>query len=196
MAKKRKKAGKKIIHLSDAHVGYKDLSRKLEDIVTKIIFMKEPASDYVIVHTGDIVENAAKKGSYDKAKAHLNRLKDAGFTVLVVPGNHDYGTGIIANKKYVKRFKDCFYGNTNLNYPKLDVKKNIAFIGLDSMEAEIGTVDRLSAEGELGKPQLKRLAVILKKDKVKKCDYRVLYLHHHPFHYIPNYAIKRFKRVR
>lgn len=131
-----------------------------------------------------------KKGIYDEAKTHLNRLKDAGFTVLVIPGNHDYGTGIIANKKYVKQFKDCFYGNTNLNYPKLDIIKNIAFIGLDSMEAEIGTLDRLSAEGELGKPQLERLAEILKKDKVIKCDYRVVYLHHHPFHFILTMQLK------
>ena len=51
---------KKIIHLSDLHIGFngQDLKRRLEAIVQSIIFVKESAKDYVIVLTGDLVEKA------------------------------------------------------------------------------------------------------------------------------------------
>jgi predicted MPP superfamily phosphohydrolase len=44
---------KKIIHLSDLHVGYNDCGAKLEQLVTEIIEQHQPASNYVIVITGD-----------------------------------------------------------------------------------------------------------------------------------------------
>ena len=173
---------KKIIHLSDTHVGYEDLVTKFGDIVTRIIFTKNPADNYVVVVTGDIVDDATRKGSYHEASAHLNRLKDAGFFVLVVPGNHDYGTGNLGHSKYINLFKKHFYGKATISYPKLDIIDTIAFIGLDSMAEEVHWYDRLFAEGELGKKQLKSLAEILQSDEVKNSRYRVVYLHHHPFH--------------
>jgi 3',5'-cyclic AMP phosphodiesterase CpdA len=173
---------KKIIHLSDTHVGYKDLVSKFGDIVTRIIFNKKPGCNYVVIITGDIVDDATREGSYEEASAHLTRLKDAGFIVLVVPGNHDYGTGKLGNSEYINRFKKHFYGKTAISYPKLDLIEDIAFIGLDSMAEEVHWYDRLFAEGEIGKKQLKRLDEILESEKVKKCEYKVVYFHHHPFH--------------
>lgn len=182
---------KKIIHLTDTHLGYKDLSSRMKEIITRIIFTKEEADNYVIVHTGDVVEDATDDGSYEEAVMHFKRLKDAGFHVLVVPGNHDYGSGILASKKYVKKFKKAFFGKTKITYPKLDVIGDIAFIGLDSMAEELNWYDRLSAEGELGKSQLKRLAKMLAEDEaVQKAAYKVVYLHHHPFHPKPFLHLK------
>ncbi|MCP3871366.1 MAG: hypothetical protein GY703_25340 [Gammaproteobacteria bacterium] len=173
---------KKIIHLSDTHIGYRDLSTKMGDIVTRIIYTKENSADYVIVHTGDVVEDATRDGSYEEALAHFKRLTDAGFTVLYVPGNHDYGTGSFGSGKYVKKFKKHFYGTHNFTYPIKTIIDETAFIGLDSMAEELNWYDRLFAEGELGKKQLKRLSDLLKENDVKNCKYRVVYLHHHPFH--------------
>ena len=136
----------------------------------------------MIVITGDIVEDATRDGSYEEVKAHYNRLKDAGFTVLFVPGNHDYGTGSFGNSKYVEKFKMYFFGNNNVVYPIKTIIDDIAFFGLDSMAEELNWYDRLFAEGELGKKQLKRLSDMFKEDDVKKCKYKVVYLHHHPFH--------------
>ena len=45
---------KRIIHLSDIHIGYKDLSTTMGDIVNRIIFTKEHSANYVIVITGDM----------------------------------------------------------------------------------------------------------------------------------------------
>ncbi len=187
----KEKVVKKIIHLTDTHIGYEDLSTRMRDIVTRIIYTKENASDYIIVHTGDVVEDATSEGSYEEALSHFTRLKNAGFVVLFVPGNHDYGTGALGSGKYVEKFKEHFYGTTNITYPIKTIIDDIAFIGLDSMAEEVHWYDRLFAEGELGNNQLGRLAEMLNNDEsVSTCKYKVVYLHHHPFHPKPFHHLK------
>lgn len=181
---------KKIIHLSDLHTGYGDLLTRFGDIVTRMIFHKTPAKNYIVVITGDLVDDATRDGSYEEVSAHIDRLKNAGFKVLLVPGNHDYGNGSFGHAEYVKKFKKHFFGKTNITYPKLDIIGNIAFIGLDSMAEELHWYDRLFSEGELGKKQLKRLADMLKDEKLKKSKYTVVYLHHHPFYPVILHQLK------
>jgi 3',5'-cyclic AMP phosphodiesterase CpdA len=165
------------------------------DIVTRIIFTKEDASNYVIVHTGDVVEDATRGGSYEEALAHFNRLREAGFALLFVPGNHDYGTGSLGSGEYVGKFKKYFHGKKNVQYPIKTIIDDIAFLGLDSMAEEVNWYDRLFAEGELGKKQLARLLETLKEDDVKNSKYRVVYLHHHPFHPKPFHQLKDSKEL-
>lgn len=172
---------KKIIHLSDLHIGFPDSGARLQRIVRSIVFLKEPASDYVVVITGDLVETAFGNSNFAEVRAHLDVLEDAGFTVLVVPGNHDYGMGSLALRKYLKEFKNVFFGTTSVVYPKLDVIGEIAFIGLDSMAEELDWYDCLWANGELGSNQLYRLQALLGSAEVRACSRRVVYLHHHPF---------------
>jgi 3',5'-cyclic AMP phosphodiesterase CpdA len=50
------------------------------------------------------------------------------------------------------------------------------------MADEVNWYDSLFSEGELGSAQLKRLKEILSSAEVSKCLYRIIYLHHHPFH--------------
>jgi 3',5'-cyclic AMP phosphodiesterase CpdA len=187
---------KKIIHLSDTHVGYKVCGHMLDRIVADIIHDKEPARDYVVVATGDLVDDATCEGNYAEAKGYFDCLTSAGFDVLVVPGNHDYGTGALASRQYVKKFKKAFYGKASVTYPKLDIIDGVAFIGLDSMAEEVNWYDRLFAEGELGKAQLTRLKNMLKRTKVKACDKRVVYLHHHPFDAHPFHQLKDSVQLR
>ena len=175
---------KKIIHLSDPHLGYEDCGERLQCLLGSLILAKQPASNYVIIITGDLVESA-KSANYRKARAQVERLEKEGYTVLVIPGNHDYGTGIIANKKHVPVFKETFFGTTDITYPKLDIIDGVAFIGLDSMAEELHWYDRMWANGELGKDQLARLDVILSDTAVAQCTHRVVYLHHHPFDPLP-----------
>lgn len=172
---------KKIIHLSDLHVGFADSNTRLQRIIRNIAFLKEPASDYAVVITGDIVETAFDEKNYVEARAHLAILEEAGFTVLVVPGNHDYGNGSLAMRKYVRQFKKVFFGTTAVTYPKLDIEGGVAFIGLDSMAEEIHWYDCLWANGELGEKQLGRLSSLLREPELAACQKRVVYLHHHPF---------------
>jgi predicted phosphohydrolase len=97
-----------------------------------------------------------------------------------VPGNHDYGTGTMGDKKFVALFKEKYYHSRKISYPKLDIIDRIAFIGLDSTAEELHWHDRFFSEGELGEAQLKRLKKILNKPEVTSRT-KVVYMHHHPF---------------
>jgi DNA repair exonuclease SbcCD nuclease subunit len=153
-----------IIHLTDIHIGAddclggpdteeRDAKIIFDNIVANIIADYGPnANENVIAITGDLVDDATKGDEinisvggnqisapkqYKDAKDQINRLSNAGFQVLVIPGNHDYGSGGMGYSKYVKKFKEVFFGNDSITYPKLDwdIHHEIAFIGLDSMAA-------------------------------------------------------------
>lgn len=174
---------KKIVHLTDLHIGYKDLDKKLSKLISNVIYAMQPAGDYVVVVTGDIAENGNYKENFHKANDLLKILKGAGYDVLVIPGNHDYGDGITAYKENVESFKRNFFGNKSLKFPKLDIIKDpadgssIAFIGLDSMA---GGGLRAFAQGNIGKTQLKNLDSMLSSAEVTAANKCVVYLHHHP----------------
>jgi predicted MPP superfamily phosphohydrolase len=171
---------KKIIHLSDLHVGHDDCGERFRTIIDNITFLKQPAKNYIIVITGDIVDDANHSEFIDEAIASISQLEQQGYTVLVIPGNHDYGTGARGNKKFVQLFKEKYYRSADVTYPKLDIIGKIAFIGLDSTAEELHWNDRFFSEGELGEEQMARLKKILKKPEVASRK-KVVYLHHHPF---------------
>jgi predicted MPP superfamily phosphohydrolase len=171
---------KKIIHLSDIHVGHDDCGVKFRTIIDNIAFLKQPAENYIIIVTGDIVNNATHGEQIDEAADAIEQLEKHGYKVLVVPGNHDYGTGSWGNKKFVNIFKERYFKTPDISYPKLDIIDEIAFIGLDSMADELNWDDRFFSQGEIGTEQLKRLAEILSEPEVTSLK-KVVYLHHHPF---------------
>jgi predicted MPP superfamily phosphohydrolase len=170
----------KIIHLSDLHVGHRDCGEKLRAIIDNISQLMQPAKDYIIVITGDIVNNANRTKQIDEAVEALELLEKRGYRVLAVPGNHDYGNGAKGNRKFVNLFKERYYKSIDMMYPKIDIIGKIAFIGLDSTDEELNWHDRFFCEGELGTGQLDRLKEMLKDPKIAGCK-KVVYLHHHPF---------------
>ena len=179
---------KKIIHLSDLHIGAHgiELEERFQHIINDIINRISPAKDYIIVITGDIVDNGERRNYLFKAKKLLNQLTNAGFKVLFVPGNHDCGLlGVLAFERTLKRFCNIMYGAENIEWPKIDIIDNIAFIGLNSMLGEIidddEWFDQFWANGEIGKIQLEKLKSILEDSNIKECSKKVVYLHHHPF---------------
>lgn len=188
---------KRIIHMSDLHVGYEDFGERFCTIVDNLIFEKgDKASDYILVITGDLVDNAHHTDSYREVRSGLDTLKEAGFKhILLIPGNHDYGTGDHGNKKFVKLFQQTFYGDET-GYPRKDIIDGIAFIGLDSMAEELNWYDELFAEGELGDHQLQHLNTMLKGDEVSSCKKRVIYLHHHPFKWRPLHQLKDANKLK
>ncbi|MHC4518162.1 MAG: metallophosphoesterase family protein [Planctomycetota bacterium] len=188
---------KKIIHMSDLHVGHENLGDRFRLIVRNLVFEKgDKPNDYVIVMTGDLIDDANDLMRNDEVRAGLDTLIQAGFEhILVVPGNHDYGTGMHGDKRFVKTFKQAFFGK-DVEYPKKDIIGDIAFIGLDSMAEELNWYDEHCAQGELGEnEQLVRLEKILKKEDVRKCKKRVLYMHHHPFDSFPFHELKDSKEL-
>ena len=186
---------KKIIHLSDLHVGHKECGDRFRAIIDSIIFLKQHAKNYIILITGDIVDNAMRSKQIDEAVDAIEQLEGHGYKVLVVPGNHDYGTGIRGNKKFVGLFKEKYFKSREITYPKLDIIGKTAFIGLDSTAEELHWHDRFFSEGELGKEQLKRLRKMLKEPKVASRK-KVVYLHHHPFDFKLGMQLKDNKELR
>jgi predicted MPP superfamily phosphohydrolase len=186
---------KKIIHLSDLHVGHEDCGAKFRTIIDNIKFLKQPAKNYIILITGDIVENANHSEYIDEAVEGIEQLKKSGYRVLVVPGNHDYGTGVRGNKKFVGLFKERYFNSREISYPKLDIIDKIAFIGLDSTAEELHWHDRFFSEGELGMEQLKHLKKMLKRPEVASRK-KVVYLHHHPFDFKLGMQLKDNKDLR
>jgi hypothetical protein len=81
----------------------------------------------------------------------------------------------------MEKFKKMLYGNPKFQFPKLDISKNVAFIGLDSTAEELHSYDCFGAQGELGDKQLTRLKKLLstKGNEITKDMKIVIYLHHH-----------------
>jgi 3',5'-cyclic AMP phosphodiesterase CpdA len=170
----------KIIHLSDLHVGHKECGERFRTIIRNINSCLQPAEEYIIVVTGDLADNANKTEHREEAAQSIEELENHGYRVLVVPGNHDYGTGTIGNVRNVRLFKERFYNDPDITYPKLDTINGTAFIGLDSTAEELNWHDRIFAQGELGRGQLGRLQKIINDPAISKMM-KVVYLHHHPF---------------
>jgi len=182
---------KKIIHMSDLHVGFKGTGERFRQVISNLISKKGAHSgEYIIIITGDLIENAHHPESYEVVKSGLDVLKKAGFEhILVVPGNHDYGTGSHGDKKFVKIFQQTMFGDLD-GYPRKTIIEDVAFIGLDSIAEELHWYDELFSEGELGSGQLRRLSALLEEDDVLSCQRRVVYLHHHPFDARPLHQLK------
>jgi 3',5'-cyclic AMP phosphodiesterase CpdA len=187
---------KKILHMSDLHIGYENLENRFHKIIQRLInSYNDKPSNIIIVITGDLVDNANNLGSIKLIKDDFNDLRNVGFEhILPIPGNHDYGTGAVGNKKFVTIFKQSFF-NKNRSYPVIDIIDNIAFIGLDSMAEELHWYDRLWAEGQIGTDQLNRLNKYLRRNEIQSCKKRVLYFHHHPFDPKPLHQLKDSKKL-
>ncbi len=183
---------KKIIHMSDPHItaAKTELGIPFGEVVVRLSQRITVPEEYVLVITGDLVDDAGDSANYHRAKEYFDALKKQGFEhILVVPGNHDYRDGSHADKRFVKIFKEIFFGKEEI-YPKDDIIDEIAFIGLDSMGGELHWYDRYFGEGEVGEDQMNDLWRLLKRDDIKSCAKRVVYLHHHPIDEFPFLYLK------
>ncbi|MBN2530110.1 MAG: metallophosphoesterase [Deltaproteobacteria bacterium] len=189
-----------IIHLSDLHIGHwpefppSDIEESnLRHIVQSLVQLFNVAPRPVIVITGDLVNDGTTKQFAD-ARRILAPLYNAGFVVLPVPGNHDYGVlGNHTEKKRFARFKKAFFGMDNPHFPLENITypfvKKIHghyFIGLNSMNAETDGADRWLPNGEMGLRQRNDLKGVLRRlssrTEARRMKEKVIvYLHHHPF---------------
>lgn len=176
---------KYIIHLSDLHIGNNNTTERFTSLVEFLIYEFNEKRNYIIIITGDIVEDPNINNSYETAQALLKQLKQAGYTVLCCPGNHDYGNGKSGNKKFVRKFKQFFLNSAQTNYPTVNEfstdDKSQVFIGLDTMSEDEYWTDDFGFKGSLGKEQLTKLSNILAQESVITADNVIIYMHHHPF---------------
>jgi 3',5'-cyclic AMP phosphodiesterase CpdA len=183
---------KKIIHLSDIHLGYGDCIQKAETIINNII-KREKTEGTVVIITGDIVDKGASKEDLVAGLKLLAELRGNGFTVLLCPGNHDYGTGYLGSKTTAANFRKIYL--PEVIFPRLDIIGNVAFIGLDSTIGELEWYNRFFAEGKLGREQRIALEKIMA-DPAIQDKKKVVYLHHHPIHFMPLMQLKDRARLK
>jgi len=172
----------KIIHLSDTHIGRDDNAAKFDRIVQNITALGNP-NDYVIIHTGDLI-NQGNAQERELGVSKLLQLTEKGWRVLLCPGNHDYGNAMQIDptlaKQFQEKFADFLFGSMPPGFPVLNIIDNCALIGLDSNQGEMGWLTRWFAEGNLGKQQIEALSDLLDLPYVRD-KFIVIYLHHHPF---------------
>jgi len=173
----------KIIHLSDLHIGKSNNIEKANQVADWIIANKEIRKSELVIISGDLVDDG-QRWQFVLAQAIIQRLKDEGFTVLVAPGNHDYGPdGYRESSTSQQDFCELISGIKE--YPAVFHINGQAIIILDSMAEEIKNVDIWGAQGYLGEDQLQKLDQIL--DELAEnpaVENVVLAMHHHPFDYL------------
>jgi 3',5'-cyclic AMP phosphodiesterase CpdA len=172
-----------IIHLSDLHIGKSNNLKKSTRIVEWIIENKDSHQSELVVISGDLIDDG-QTWQFEAARDLLDLLKKEDFTVLVAPGNHDYGPdGYRESSQSQKEFAELISGVTE--YPHLHLTKGQALIILDSMEEEIQRKEVWGAQGYLGKLQLQKLDQLLDDlEENRAVENVVLVLHHHPFDFL------------
>lgn len=199
---------KRIIHLSDTHIGStKDNGEPYEGNLTQrfnnlIQWLNTTSKlgdrkDYVIVITGDICHDGKEEYFLEVKKLLSTLHKD--FEVFLVPGNHDYRTkrnGCFPSPDIAaEEFSKLFY-DTISSFPRrakqVSVEKGFPrahIIGGNDAEHSIAFIGLDSGEerkgefsGKLGGNQLNSLKAMLNDNsEIQSCKYKVIYLHHDPF---------------
>ena len=188
----------RFIQISDLHIHRRKKIENIncEKLVQFIIGKYSMQSEHkpVILITGDVVDDGEKK-QYRSAVSMLKPLVDEGFTVLPVPGNHDYGPcGNFYTEESQAYFQKYMLKeligydpagdpeNTLEDlFPMVTPVGDVVFIGLDSV---VGKEDAAMhfASGEVGKKQREQLISILTNPDIVFGKKIVVYFHHHPFY--------------
>jgi 3',5'-cyclic AMP phosphodiesterase CpdA len=176
----------RIIHLSDLHVRSRKTRPENENASVLAGHLVERYSgskkrNFVVI-TGDLVDDAKTIQYRHLERMILEKLRGK-FTILAVPGNHDYARwGNHFDPRAPQRFRDRVieipaHPNPAVTPSNEDGERRILFVGVDS--ADPGDV-AFFANGIVDQAQRARLADVLKEPTYQ--DYfKVIYVHHHPF---------------
>jgi 3',5'-cyclic AMP phosphodiesterase CpdA len=177
----------RIIHLSDLHIRSRknrDENRNAAALVGEIIerYKSEAKDKTVIVMTGDLVDDG-KSAQYRQFRRIVLEPLEARFTVLPVPGNHDYAFwGNVFNhrapnyfNRYVRPIPD--YPDAWIDTLEPVNERKMVFIGVDSADRH----DKVAfADGIVDEKQRDFVKTTLA-DAQYANHFKVLYVHHHPF---------------
>lgn len=174
----------KIIHLSDLHIGKSNNIEKSNRIADWILENQETHQSRVVIISGDLVDDG-QSWQFEQARAFVERLRVNKYTVLVAPGNHDYGPdGFRESSESQRDFCELISGVKD--YPAVFFfMEGQAIILLDSMAEEMRTMEIWGAQGFLGTDQLQKLDRTL--DDLAEnpaIENIILTMHHHPFDYL------------
>ncbi len=181
------------IHLSDLHIhGSQQKSNNVNarKIVEYLLAFYDGAKPTILLG-GDVVDDGAA-GQYENAVEILRPLIAAGFPMVAVPGNHDYGRwGNFYTEHSQALFQqhiladligwpDAAVPGTVMEdlYPWAQVVDGVLVLAMDSVAANEDEFAHF-ASGEIGQTQLTRASDIMKQHTDKKV---LVLFHHHPFY--------------
>ncbi len=149
------------------------LNRLMDDLATQ-------NADHIVI-TGDLI-NLALPGEFDAAADWLAALGRP-ERISVVPGNHD-AYARVPFKRSIGQWRDFMTGDpatrdwfagSEGSFPFVRVREGVSIIGLSSAVPSLP----MMAYGKLGRSQIERLGVILR--RLAKDDlYRIVMIHHPP----------------
>lgn len=176
----------KVIHLSDLHIhgSMKKADNQNAETIVKYLLGKyagAPKENTYVVITGDCVDDAGPRQFRRLQENILSQLSEV-FTVLAVPGNHDYAyAGNFFAEDGPERFRSYVseYIGDNGTYPykRVNEDERVLLLGLDSADKYD---KKWFAEGVVGSHQRDELGGILNSEEYKEY-FKIVYLHHHPF---------------
>ena len=178
-----------LIHLSDLHIGRKEIeSKHVKKVFNKIA---ESYPGIPVLITGDLTDSATK-GQLKKTRGFLDELAKTN-PILSVPGNHDYAwKGNLLRpdgwENWVRYLGSPLgWKNNDVHWLGIDHEpkgvnglgiwehESCVFIGIDSGDPDDKVV---SARGYISEGLADALKKILKKYSNKT---RIALIHHHPF---------------
>lgn len=184
---------KKIIHITDLHIGVPKCTQAVTAVVQRIVANGNPNEQMVLI-TGDMVDNAKNDTLRDAWNITLAPLSAAGFSVVHVPGNHDFGGGAALYPKLAGAFYDIV-GPKPIPLLQVDQVAGVTFIGIDSQfermhwtfglpeqDGSIYSEDLVESDGLVGwvsKAQRQALPQVIA-DARARGDKIVVHLHHDP----------------
>lgn len=177
MAKKRDHIT--IVHLSDLHIhrsNRKAENRNAACLVKHLLqrFGDRAKERTVIALTGDLVDDGGEK-QYTRLKDLVLAPLEEAFTVIPVPGNHDYaGRGWRFRKEAPELFKQYV---SHHDFPHVYNVDQVTVISLDTGDRENNV---FFANGSLYGEQLDKLGTLLRQYRER---FIVVCMHHHPIHY-------------
>jgi len=168
-----------IIHLSDLHLGVGSNAAHARALISHIIETHDPAWHAVVI-TGDVIETPNAK-LYTLAQRLLMPLVDAGFSVFMVPGNHDlFPRGIdfggltsaaVLHWRALRRVICPAPESESL--PLLWRFGGRQIVGLDTMAGSSDDWEVDLAQGRVGEQQLAALSAVLEHGAVVLGHHRV-----------------------
>lgn len=178
----------KIVTVTDIHNNCIDFDAVVDRVIDKTedfasdgdrsgdLFRHEDLNLFVI--TGDIQDDpeAEFEGVLvtEMIGYGIAKLEEAGFSVMVVPGNHDVGRAGIFYSSSAKKFFNQQFCIDEYPYHIEFPEDGLCVIGVDSTA---GSDDTILAAGEITKKQLDRIDQILSETE---CKHKVILMHHHP----------------
>ena len=120
----------RIAHLSDIHFGANDLGI----VAAAEAWLADRQPDLVII-SGDFTQRA-KVAEFQAASAWLDRLRRAGFELLMVPGNHDiplydvvtrFAAPLRRYRRYIDRVPCPWFENDEVAVLGLNTARSLTF---------------------------------------------------------------------